>query len=58
MFHAMGVTLGGFPIVVIGFNRYVAWTHTVTTAVHFTTFELALDPRDASGTAYCPTACQ
>jgi acyl-homoserine-lactone acylase len=51
-YDAMGVILGGIPVVVIGFNRDVAWTHTVTTAVHFTTFKLALDPRDSSGTSY------
>ncbi|GGE92745.1 penicillin acylase family protein [Massilia psychrophila] len=51
-YDAMGVILGGIPMVVIGFNKDVAWTHTVTTAVHFTTFKLALDSRDASGTSY------
>ena len=48
----MGVILGGIPLVVIGFNQDVAWSHTVTAAVHFTTFKLALDSRDASGTTY------
>jgi acyl-homoserine-lactone acylase len=51
-YDAMGVVLGGIPIVVIGFNKDVAWTHTVSTALHFTTFKLAIDPRDASGTTY------
>ncbi len=51
-YDAMGVVLGGLPIVVIGFNKDVAWTHTVTKAVHFTTFKLALDPGDSSGTSY------
>jgi acyl-homoserine-lactone acylase len=51
-YDAMGVIIGGVPMVVIGFNRDVAWSHTVTTAVHFTTFKLALDPGDASGTTY------
>jgi acyl-homoserine-lactone acylase len=51
-YDAMGVILGGIPIIVIGFNKDVAWTHTVTTAVHFTTFKLALDPGDSSGTSY------
>jgi acyl-homoserine-lactone acylase len=51
-YDAMGVILGGIPIVVIGFNRDVAWTHTVTTAAHFTTFRLALDPADPSHTTY------
>lgn len=51
-YDAMGVTLGGIPIVVIGFNRDLAWSHTVSTAVHFTTFKLQLDRRDPSGTTY------
>lgn len=51
-YDAMGVILGGIPAVVIGFNRDVAWTHTVTAAAHFTTFRLALDPRDPAGTTY------
>lgn len=51
-YDAMGVVLGGIPMVVIGFNKDVAWSHTVTTAIHFTTFKLTLDPRDASGTTY------
>jgi acyl-homoserine-lactone acylase len=51
-YDAMGVILGGLPVVVIGFNKDVAWTHTVTAAVHFTTFKLALDPGDGSGTSY------
>jgi acyl-homoserine-lactone acylase len=51
-YDAMGVILGGIPIVVIGFNKDLAWTHTVTTAVHFTTFRLALDPADPSHTTY------
>ena len=51
-YDAMGVVLGGIPMVVIGFNQDIAWSHTVTTAVHFTTFKLPLDPTDASGTTY------
>ncbi len=51
-YDAMGVVLGGIPMVVIGFNKDIAWTHTVTAAVHFTTFKLALDTRDATGTTY------
>ncbi|NHZ93882.1 hypothetical protein F2P45_33525 [Massilia sp. CCM 8733] len=51
-YDAMGAILGGIPIIVIGFNKDVAWTHTVTRAVHFTTFRLALDTRDPSGTTY------
>jgi len=51
-YDAMGVSLGGLPIVAIGFNRNVAWSHTVTAAKHFTTFRLALDPSDPTGTTY------
>jgi acyl-homoserine-lactone acylase len=51
-YDAMGVIIGGIPAIVIGFNRDIAWSHTVTTAIHFTTFRLALDPGDASGTTY------
>jgi acyl-homoserine-lactone acylase len=51
-YDTMGVILGGIPLVVIGFNKDVAWTHTVTTAVHFTTFRLTLDPADPSHLTY------
>ena len=51
-YDAMGAILGGIPIIVIGFNKDVAWTHTVTRAVHFTTFRLALDTTDPTGTTY------
>ena len=40
----MGSTLAGGPIPTLGFNRDIAWTHTVTAARHFTLFQLALDP--------------
>lgn len=46
----MGAGLVVTPLVGIGFNRDVAWTHTVTTARHQTIFELTLDPADP--TAY------
>lgn len=51
-YDAMGVVMGGIPVVVIGFNHDVAWSHTVTFATHFTTFKLKLDPGDASATTY------
>lgn len=51
-YDAMGVSLSGLPVVSIGFNRSLAWSHTVTSAYHFTTFRLALDPADATGTTY------
>lgn len=37
-----GAALGGFPLVNIGFNRDVAWSHTVSTGQRFTIFRLAL----------------
>ncbi len=52
LYDAMGVTLGGLPIVVIGFNKNVAWTHTVTKSWHFTTFRLPLDRSDPTGRTY------
>ncbi|MCW3846442.1 penicillin acylase family protein [Sphingomonas sp. LB-2] len=45
-FDAMGAGLVFTPFVAIGFTRDVAWTHTVTTAQHFTLFDLPLDPAD------------
>lgn len=40
----MGVTLAGLPVVVIGFNRSLAWTHTVNTSKHSTLHALQLVP--------------
>ncbi|VTU26351.1 penicillin acylase family protein [Variovorax sp. PBL-E5] len=42
----MGAGIGGSPMVVIGFNKDVAWTHTVSTGKRFTLYELKLDPSD------------
>ena len=42
----MGVSIGHLPLVVIGFNRDVAWTHTVSTGRRFTLYELTLAPGD------------
>jgi acyl-homoserine-lactone acylase len=52
LYDVMGVTLGGLPIVVIGFNDNVAWTHTVTKSLHFTTFRLPRDKSDRTGRSY------
>ncbi len=52
VFDVMGATLGGIPMIVIGFNKDIAWTHTVTKAFHFTTFRLELDQADPSGATY------
>lgn len=45
-YDAMGVGIAGSPIPTLGFNRDVAWTHTVTAARHFTLYQLTLDPAD------------
>jgi len=42
----MGAALPGLPLINIGFNRHLAWTHTVDTSKHFTLYRLALDPQD------------
>jgi acyl-homoserine-lactone acylase len=43
---AMGATLAGLPLVAIGHNAAVAWTHTVNSSRHFALYQLALDPGD------------
>ena len=40
----MGVSLYTTNAVSIGFNKDVAWTHTVSTALRFTLYELTLNP--------------
>ncbi|MEO0689083.1 MAG: penicillin acylase family protein [Pseudomonadota bacterium] len=45
-YDVMGVGLAGTPIPTLGFNKDVAWTHTVTAARHFTVYALALSPED------------
>ncbi len=47
-----GVSLVGVPIVNIGFNDHVAWTHTVTSARHFTLYSLDLVPGDPTKYLY------
>lgn len=42
----MGASLGGLPMVSIGFNKDVAWTHTVSTDKRFTLAALTLAPND------------
>lgn len=45
-YDVMGVGLAGTPMPTLGFNRHVAWTHTVTEARHFALYQLAIDPAD------------
>ena len=44
--NVYGASLLGVPVILIGFNEHVAWTHTVTTARHFTLYRLDLAPGD------------
>src|SRR3954454_2808468 len=39
---AIGAALQGAPVVNIGFNKHVAWSHTVSTARRFTPYEIKL----------------
>ncbi len=41
-----GATLHGFPYIGIGFNKDLAWTHTVSIANRYSLFELELNPDD------------
>jgi acyl-homoserine-lactone acylase len=41
-----GGTLMGFPLIGIGFNRNIAWTHTVSTDQRFIAYQLQLVPGD------------
>ncbi|MBL8363444.1 MAG: penicillin acylase family protein [Rubrivivax sp.] len=42
----MGVAIGTSPVVVIGYTKDVAWSHTVSTGKRFTLHELRLVPGD------------
>jgi acyl-homoserine-lactone acylase len=44
-YDAEGGTLMGFPLIGIGFNSDLAWTHTVSTSTRFTLYQLKLAPR-------------
>ncbi|WP_395316555.1 penicillin acylase family protein [Variovorax sp. UC74_104] len=43
-----GVSFLGIPVIMIGFNNDVAWSHTVSAARRFGLFDLTLDPADAT----------
>jgi acyl-homoserine-lactone acylase len=43
---ASGATLAGLPVVALGHNADVAWTHTVNSSWHFALHMLVLDPAD------------
>jgi len=45
-YNVEGGTLEGFPLIGIGFNQDLAWTHTVSTDFRFTFYQLKLVPGD------------
>ncbi|MFV0275673.1 MAG: penicillin acylase family protein, partial [Parahaliea sp.] len=51
-YDVMGATLAGIPIITIGFNKDLAWSHTVSTGQRFTLYELTLDPADRTRYLY------
>ncbi|MET0266316.1 MAG: penicillin acylase family protein [Duganella sp.] len=42
--NVAGVSFLGIPVIMLGFNEHVAWTHTVSDARRFGVFELSLTP--------------
>jgi len=46
VYDVMGATLQGMPMVGIGFNRNLAWTHTVSFANRFTLYQLVINPQN------------
>lgn len=51
-YDMMGVSIYGFPLVNMGFNRSVAWTHTVSTGRRFILRELRLAPGNPTAYLY------
>ncbi len=45
-YDVFGATLHGFPLINIGFNKDLAWSHTVSTGSRFVLYELKLDADD------------
>src|SRR5262249_10345223 len=45
MYDAMGISQLGMPLVGVGFNDSLAWSHTVSTDAHALVYQLELDPR-------------
>lgn len=41
-----GASILGVPLINIGFNDHIAWTHTVSGSPRFTIYRLTLDPED------------
>jgi acyl-homoserine-lactone acylase len=43
-YDVAGASLQGLPFIAIGFNKDIAWTHTVSFSTRFTLFDLKLNP--------------
>lgn len=41
-----GANMVGIPVVTLGFNQHLGWTHTVSQAKRFTFYQLELDPNN------------
>lgn len=51
--NVAGASISGMPGVInIGFNDFVAWTHTYSTAEHFVVYQLDLAPSDPTGLTF------
>lgn len=50
--NVMGAALAGFPMVQIGFNDSVAWSHTVSSGTRFTLYHLPLVPGNPTSYFY------
>ncbi len=58
VYDAMGGTLGGFPLIGVGFNRDLAWTHTVSTGRRFVAVQLELAPGTPPATWSTASGCR
>jgi acyl-homoserine-lactone acylase len=58
--NVSGASLLGVPIILIGYNKNIAWSHTVSTAYRFTPYQLTLVPGDPTSYLYdgVPTKMQ
>jgi acyl-homoserine-lactone acylase len=56
VYDVMGASLFGMPMVNAGFNRNIAWTHTVSVAARFSFFELKINPDNLLQYQYGSTA--
>ncbi|MEO5735331.1 MAG: penicillin acylase family protein [Rubrivivax sp.] len=52
VYDVMGASIYGFPLVNFGFNKDIAWTHTVSTARRFILRELQIAPGNPTAYVY------